>query len=261
MIERDKNVRFHQWGRINRHLQRQLASALPTRRLRGRSEICALAADDSFVRTPDAAVDGAMIAKFRNAGQTCVCANRFYAQDGIHDAFVERLTERVAALKVGDGAEEGTHIGPMINDAAVEQVQAHLTDAMDKGATVVTGGANGSRFVKPTVLTGATPEMRLAREETFGPLAAVFRFKAEAEAIDLANDTEFGLAAYFYARDLSRVYRVMERLEYGMVGVNTGLISTAEAPFGGVKMSGLGREGSRYGIDEYLELKYACLSV
>ena len=209
----------------------------------------------------DAAVDGAMIAKFRNAGQTCVCANRFYAQDGIHDAFVARLAERVGALKVGNGAEDGIEIGPMINDAAVEKVQAHLTDAMDKGAAVVTGGTSGSRFVNPTILTGATREMRLAREETFGPLAAVFRFKTEAEAIELANDTEFGLAAYFYARDLSRVYRVMERLEYGMVGVNTGLISTAEAPFGGVKMSGLGREGSRYGIDEYLELKYACLSV
>ena len=209
----------------------------------------------------DAAVDGAMIAKFRNAGQTCVCANRIYVQDGIHDAFVARLAERVGALKVGNGAEDGIEIGPMINDAAVEKVQAHLTDAMDKGAAVVTGGTSGSRFVNPTILTGATREMRLAREETFGPLAAVFRFKTEAEAIELANDTEFGLAAYFYARDLSRVYRVMERLEYGMVGVNTGLISTAEAPFGGVKMSGLGREGSRYGIDEYLELKYACLSV
>ena len=209
----------------------------------------------------DAAVDGAMIAKFRNAGQTCVCANRFYVQDGIHDAFVARLTERVAALKVGNGADDGIQIGPMINDAAVEKVRTHLTDAVDRGATVVTGGADGSRFVTPTILTGATPDMRLAREETFGPLAAVFRFGTEAEAIQLANDTEYGLAAYFYARDLSRVYRVMERLEYGMVGVNTGLISAAEAPFGGVKMSGLGREGSRYGIDEYLELKYACLSV
>jgi len=212
----------------------------------------------------DAAVDGAVNAKFRNAGQTCVCANRIFAQAGIHDEFVARLSDRVRTLKTGDGSEPGVDIGPMITDAAVEKVQAHLADALGKGASIVGGGTDisqGGRFLKPTVLTGATGDMRLAREETFGPLAPVFRFDTEAEAISMANDTEFGLAAYFYARDISRVYRVMERLEYGMVGVNTGLISAAEAPFGGVKMSGLGREGSAYGIDEYLELKYACLSV
>ncbi len=212
----------------------------------------------------DAAVEGAIIAKFRNAGQTCVCANRIYAQSGIHDDFVAKLAERVKRLRVGRGTDDGVEIGPMISDAAMTKVVEHLSDATRHGATVVTGGAAsdvGERFFQPTVLTGATAKMLLAREETFGPLAPVFRFETEAEAIGAANDTEFGLAAYFYARDLSRVYRVMEGLEYGMVGVNTGLVSTAEAPFGGTKMSGLGREGSKYGIDEYLELKYACLSV
>ena len=212
----------------------------------------------------DAAVEGALVAKFRNAGQTCVCANRIYAQAGIHDAFVARLAERMERLQVGRGTDEGVEIGPMISDAAHAKVAEHLDDALKKGATVVTGGdasALGARFFQPTLIEGATKDMRLASEETFGPIASVFRFSTEEEVIAAANDTEFGLAAYFYARDLSRVYRVMEELDYGIVGVNTGLISTAEAPFGGTKMSGLGREGSKYGIDEYLELKYACLSV
>ena len=212
----------------------------------------------------DAAVEGAIIAKFRNAGQTCVCANRIYAQDGIHDEFVEKLTKRVAELRVGDGSVPGTEIGPMINDAALAKVEQHLDDAVKNGATITTGGTrdeSGALFFKPTVLSGATKDMLLASEETFGPVAAVFRFDTEEEVIRLANDTEFGLASYFYARDMSLIMRVMEKLESGMVGVNTGLISTAEAPFGGVKMSGLGREGSKYGIDDYLELKYVCLSI
>lgn len=212
----------------------------------------------------DAAVEGAIIAKFRNAGQTCVCANRIYAQDGIHDEFVEKLTKRVAELRVGDGSVPGTEIGPMINDAALAKVEQHLDDAVKNGATITTGGVrdeSGALFFKPTVLSGATKDMLLALEETFGPVAAVFRFDTEEEVIRLANDTEFGLASYFYARDMSLIIRVMEKLESGMVGVNTGLISTAEAPFGGVKMSGLGREGSKYGIDDYLELKYVCLSI
>jgi len=210
----------------------------------------------------EAAVQGAMQSKFRNAGQTCVCANRIYAQAGIHDAFVARLAEAVRALRVGDGAEEGVDIGPLINEAALKKVEAHIADAASKGATIVVGGrrsARGGNFFEPTLLSGMNAGMAVAQEETFGPLAPVFRFSDEAEAIRLANDTRFGLAAYFYARDLGKVWRVAEALEYGIVGVNTGLISTEVAPFGGVKESGLGREGSKYGIEDYLELKYVCL--
>ncbi len=212
----------------------------------------------------DAAVEGAMAAKFRNAGQTCVCANRIYAQAGVHDAFVEKLAARVSALAVGDGQVDGVAIGPLINDAALAKVEDHIADARAHGATIATGGARhalGGSFFQPTVLSGMTPSMRIAREETFGPVAPVWRFETEAEAVALANASEFGLAGYFYARDLSRVWRVAEALEVGMVGVNTGLISTEVAPFGGVKQSGLGREGSRYGIEDYLEIKYMCLSV
>tara|TARA_R110000737_G_scaffold16902_2_gene34254 strand:- start:2102 stop:3553 length:1452 start_codon:yes stop_codon:yes gene_type:complete len=212
----------------------------------------------------DAAVDGAMIAKFRNAGQTCVCANRIYAHSDIYDAFAEKLAARVAGLKVGDGAAPDTDLGPLIDIRAIEKVEAHLNDALGLGATVTTGGkriGNDTLFFEPTVLTGVRPDMLLSREETFGPLAPLFRFDTEEEVIALANDTEFGLASYFYSSNLSRVFRVMEALDYGMVGVNTGLISTAEAPFGGVKQSGLGREGSKYGIEDYLEIKYACLSI
>ncbi|WP_239027528.1 NADP-dependent succinate-semialdehyde dehydrogenase [Geomonas diazotrophica] len=210
----------------------------------------------------DAAVEGAVISKYRNAGQTCVCSNRFLVQDGIHDRFAERLTQAVAGLKVGDGLKGETQQGPLIDMAAVEKVEEHIADAVAKGARVVIGGkrhALGGSFFEPTVLTGVTPDMLLAREETFGPVAPLFRFHTEEEVIQLANATEFGLAAYFYSRDMARVWRVAEAVEYGIVGINTGLISTAVAPFGGMKESGVGREGSKYGIDEFLEVKYLCI--
>ncbi|MEY8799100.1 NAD-dependent succinate-semialdehyde dehydrogenase [Leisingera sp. XS_AS12] len=212
----------------------------------------------------DAAVEGALISKFRNAGQTCVCTNRIYVQDAVHDAFVEKLCAAVKALPVGDGFAEGTAIGPLISASAVSKVNEHISDAVAKGGQVATGGrphALGGTFFQPTVITGVTQEMAVAREETFGPLAPVFRFSEVDEVLAAANDTEFGLASYLYSRDLSRIYKMMEGLEYGMVGVNTGLISTEVAPFGGVKLSGLGREGSKYGIEDYLELKYCCLSI
>ncbi|MGY6549371.1 MAG: NAD-dependent succinate-semialdehyde dehydrogenase [Roseinatronobacter sp.] len=212
----------------------------------------------------DAAVEGAMISKYRNNGQTCVCANRIYVQAGIHDAFAERLAQRVADLKVGDGLSDGVQMGPLISEKAVQKVEAHIADIVEKGGTVLTGGrrhGNGGTYFEPTVAVGVTQDMLVAREETFGPLAPIFRFETEEDAIRLANDTIFGLAAYFYARDISRITRVQEGLEYGIVGVNTGLISTEVAPFGGVKQSGLGREGSRHGIDDYLEMKYICLSL
>ncbi|TAK75139.1 MAG: NAD-dependent succinate-semialdehyde dehydrogenase [Aquabacterium sp.] len=208
----------------------------------------------------ESAVEGALASKYRNAGQTCVCANRLYAQAGIYERFVARLAERVKEFKVGPGTEAGVTIGPLIDDQALAKVKEHVEDARAKGARVVTGGKLISgRFYEPTVLADATPAMRLSREETFGPVAPVFRFETEAEAIAAANATEFGLASYFYSRDIGRVWRVSEALEYGMVGVNTGIISTAEAPFGGVKQSGLGREGSTHGIEEYVEMKYLCL--
>ena len=208
----------------------------------------------------DSAVDGAMVSKYRNAGQTCVCANRLYAQDGVYDAFVQKLSDKAMALRVGNGFEAGVQQGPLIDAQAMRKVEAHVADALSKGAKVVTGGARiGERFYAPTVLADVTSDMLCAREETFGPVAPVFRFKTEAEAIGLANATEFGLASYFYSRDVGRIFRVAEALEYGMVGINTGLISVAEVPFGGVKQSGLGREGSHHGIDDYVELKYLCL--
>lgn len=210
-----------------------------------------------------AAVAGAMASKYRNNGQTCVCANRIYVQNGIHDAFVAALKDAVAALKVGDGREAGVHQGPLIDQAALEKVQDHINDALNKGATLVSGGkphAKGGLFFEPTLITGVTPEMKVAREETFGPLAPIFRFDTEAEIIAQANDTEYGLAAYFYSRDIGRIYRIAEALEYGMVGINTGILSTEVAPFGGVKQSGLGREGSKYGIDDYLVMKYWCIA-
>ncbi|MGG6894332.1 NADP-dependent succinate-semialdehyde dehydrogenase [Rhizobium sp. BR 315] len=210
----------------------------------------------------DAAVEGALIAKFRNNGQTCVCANRLYVQDGVYDAFAEKLSKAVGSLKTGNGFDEGINLGPLIDEAALNKVEEHVADAVSKGGRVVTGGHRhqlGGRFYEATVLADVTPSMAVAKEETFGPVAPLFRFKDEADVIVQANDTEFGLASYFYAKDLARVFRVAEALEYGMVGVNTGLISTAEAPFGGVKLSGLGREGSRYGIEEFTEIKYVCL--
>lgn len=212
----------------------------------------------------DKAVEGAMASKYRNAGQTCVCANRLYVQEGVYDAFVEKLKAAVAGLKVGNGLEEGVTTGPLIDDKAVAKVREHIDDALGKGAQVVLGGqshALGGSFFEPTILVDVPRDARVSREETFGPLAPLFRFRDEDEVIAMANDTEFGLAAYFYARDLSRVFRVAEALEYGMVGINTGIISNEVAPFGGVKASGLGREGSKYGIEEYLELKYLCLGL
>ncbi|MFZ2652270.1 MAG: NAD-dependent succinate-semialdehyde dehydrogenase [Burkholderiaceae bacterium] len=209
----------------------------------------------------DSAVEGAMTAKYRNAGQTCVCANRLYVQEGVYDAFVEKLTAKAKAIKLGNGFEAGVNQGPMIDDQAITKIERHVADALAKGAKVLTGGTRqGKRFYEPTVLTGATSDMLCAREETFGPVAPVFKFKTEAEAVALANATEFGLASYFYSRDIGRIFRVGEALEYGMVGVNTGLISTAEVPFGGVKQSGLGREGAHQGIDDYVEIKYLCIA-
>ena len=210
----------------------------------------------------DAAVEGALVAKYRNAGQTCVCANRLYVHEAVYDAFAEKLAAAVAKLRVGPGDETGVVIGPLIDGNAVAKVQAHLADALEKGAKVLQGGKAhelGGHFFEPTVITDVTPDMRVAREETFGPLAPLFRFSDEAEVVRQANDTEFGLAGYFYTRDLGRTFRVAEALEYGMVGINTGLISNEVAPFGGMKASGLGREGSKYGLDEYLEIKYLCL--
>ncbi len=210
----------------------------------------------------DAAVEGAMMSKFRNTGQTCVCANRILVQDGVYDAFAAKLAQAVKGLKVGSGLEEGVTQGPLIDVAALEKVEEHVADAAAKGAKVAIGGARhdrGGTFYQPTVLTDVTTDMKVTREETFGPVAPLFRFKTEEEGIAMANDTEFGLAAYFYARDLGRVWRVGEGLETGIVGINTGIISTEVAPFGGVKESGVGREGSKYGMDDFLEIKYLCM--
>ncbi|MFK0344248.1 NADP-dependent succinate-semialdehyde dehydrogenase [Pseudomonas asiatica] len=210
----------------------------------------------------DKAVEGAIISKYRNNGQTCVCANRIYVQDGVYDAFAQKLAAAVAKLKIGNGLEEGTTTGPLIDGKAVAKVQEHIEDAVSKGAKVLSGGKIiEGNFFEPTILVDVPKTAAVAKEETFGPLAPLFRFKDEAEVIAMSNDTEFGLASYFYARDLSRVFRVAEALEYGMVGINTGLISNEVAPFGGIKASGLGREGSKYGIEDYLEVKYLCLSV
>ena len=211
----------------------------------------------------DAAVEGAMASKFRNSGQTCVCANRLYVQDKVYDAFIEKLRVAVQKLHVGDGSIAGVNQGPLIDQNAVAKVEEHIADAVAKGAKVELGGkrhALGHTFFEPTILSGVTQAMNVAREETFGPLAPVFRFHSDDEVIAMANDTEFGLASYFYSRDIGRIYKVAEQLEYGMVGINTGLISNEVAPFGGVKQSGLGREGSRYGMDDYLTVKYWCVS-
>ncbi len=208
----------------------------------------------------DSAVEGAIASKYRNAGQTCVCANRIYVQDGVYDQFVQKFATRVKALKVGNGFEDGVVQGPLIEEAAVVKVRRHVEDALAKGGKLVAGGkALQGQFFEPTVISEATAEMLCAREETFGPLAPVFRFQTEQQAIDAANNTEFGLASYFYSRDMGRIFRVAEALEYGMVGINAGVIATEHVPFGGVKQSGLGREGSRHGMDEYLEIKYLCL--
>jgi len=212
----------------------------------------------------DKAVEGALVSKYRNNGQTCVCANRLYVQEGIYEHFIEKLKNAVSQLRIGNGLEADITTGPLIDSKAVAKVNEHISDAVNKGARVILGGkthALGGNFFEPTILADVPNNALVARDETFGPLAPVFKFRDEAEVINLANDTEFGLASYFYARDLSRVFRVAEALEYGMVGVNTGLISTEIAPFGGVKASGLGREGSKYGIEDYLEIKYICLEI
>ena len=241
---------------VGRHLMQQTASTIKKVSMELGGNAPFIVFEDADL---DAAVEGALVSKFRNAGQTCVCANRLYVHARVYDAFAQKLATALQALKVGAGDEEGVRIGPLIDEAAVRKVEEHVADALAKGARIVTGGqrhALGGSFYEPTVIAGVTQAMRVAREETFGPMAPLFRFESEDEVVAMANDTEFGLASYFYARDLGRVWRVAERLEYGMVGVNTGLISNEVAPFGGVKQSGLGREGSRHGIDDYLVIKY-----
>ncbi len=210
----------------------------------------------------EAAVEGAIGSKFRNTGQTCVCANRILVHDAVYDRFAKMMAEKVGQMKVGQGFDQGVNIGPLIDEQGLAKVEDHVADATSKGAKVAVGGARhelGGTFYQPTVLTDVTTDMKVTKEETFGPVAPLFRFKTEDEAIRMANDTEFGLAAYFYARDLGRVWRVAEALEYGIVGINTGIISTEVAPFGGVKESGIGREGSKYGIEDFLEIKYMCM--
>ncbi len=241
---------------VGRHLMQQTAVTVKKVSMELGGNAPFIVFDDADL---DAAVEGAIVSKFRNAGQTCVCANRLYVHDSVHDAFADKLAAALSALKVGPGDEEGVRIGPLIDEAAVRKVEEHLADATAKGARVLMGGqrhALGRSFFEPTLVVGVTQAMRVAREETFGPMAPIFRFRTEDEVVAMANDTEFGLASYFYARDLGRVWRVAERLEYGMVGVNTGLISNEVAPFGGIKQSGLGREGSRHGIEDYLTIKY-----
>ena len=246
---------------VGRILARQCAPSIKKISLELGGNAPFIVFDDADI---DSAVEGAMVSKYRNAGQTCVCANRLYVQASVYDAFVEKLAAKAAGIKVGNGFDAGVNQGPLIDDAAIAKVEAHVADAVAKGARVVVGGSragggSGDRFYTPTVLADVTSDMLCAKEETFGPVAPVFRFETEAEAIAMANATEFGLASYFYSRDIGRVFRVGEALEYGMVGINTGLISTAEVPFGGVKQSGLGREGARQGMDDYVEIKYLCL--
>ncbi|RUR31962.1 NAD-dependent succinate-semialdehyde dehydrogenase [Vreelandella andesensis] len=256
---RVRKVSFTGSTPVGKHLLAQCASTVKKTAMELGGNAPFIVFDDADV---DAAVAGALASKFRNAGQTCVCTNRFLVQDGIYDAFVSKLAERVSALKVGDGLTEGSTIGPLINQAAVDKVQRHVDDAVNLGARLVCGGqphAAGKHFFTPTVLADVTTKMAVADEETFGPVAPVFRFHRDEEAIQMANDTPFGLAAYFYASDYRRIWHTMEQLEYGMVGVNEGLISTELAPFGGVKESGLGREGSHHGLDEFTELKYVCV--
>jgi succinate-semialdehyde dehydrogenase/glutarate-semialdehyde dehydrogenase len=257
--EKVRVVTFTGSTEIGKQLMRQAAEGVKKVGLELGGNAPFLIFDDADL---DAAVAGTMQSKFRNMGQTCVCANRIYAQDGIYDAYVEKLAQAVKQLKVGDGLSEGVTQGPLINQSAVEKVEDHIKDALSKGAAVKLGGkrhALGGTFFEPTVLSGVTQDMKIAKEETFGPVAAVFRFKSEEEGIAYANDTEFGLASYFYARDIGRIFRVAEALEYGIVGVNAGAISSEVVPFGGVKESGIGREGSRHGVEEFTELKYVML--
>ena len=246
-------------GPTGKHLMRQCAGTVKKILIELGGNAPFIVFEDADI---DAAVAGAVQAKFRNSGQTCVCANRILVQDAVHDAFTGKLARAVSRLTLGDGLAEGTDIGPLIDSRAIEKVEDHLRDAVSRGARVLTGGQREARpgnFFAPTVLEGVTPAMAVSREETFGPLAPVYRFETDEDAMRLANDTEAGLAAYFYTRDLTRAWRIAERLEYGIVGINTGLISTEVAPFGGIKASGFGREGSRYGIEEFLEIKYVCI--
>ena len=255
-----RKITFTGSTEVGRTLMRQSAETIKKLSLELGGNAPFIVFDDADI---DAAVDGAIVSKYRNTGQTCVCANRLYVQRGVLKDFTDKLVAKVKAMKVGNGVDPGVVQGPLIDMKAVAKIEQHIADARAKGGEVLTGGkrhALGGQFFEPTVLAGATAEMLLAREETFGPLAPIFPFDTEDEVVRLANDTEFGLASYFYSRDIGRVMRVAEKLESGMVGVNTGLISTAEAPFGGVKQSGLGREGSKYGIDEFLEIKYICLA-
>jgi succinate-semialdehyde dehydrogenase/glutarate-semialdehyde dehydrogenase len=251
-----KCIAFTGSTEIGKLLMRQAASTVKKVALELGGNAPFIVFDDADI---DSAVEGAIFSKFRNMGQTCICANRIYVQDSIYDAFAAKLTEGVSKLKVGNGTEAGVVQGPLINMAAIEKVEHHIKDAVDHGAKVATGGHRhklGGTFFEPTVLTGVNQAMLISKEETFGPVAPLYRFTTEAEAIRLANDTEFGLAAYFYARDIGRVWRVGEGLEYGMIGINSGAISTELAPFGGMKESGLGREGSHYGVEEFVEVKY-----
>ena len=243
---------------VGRLLMRQSADTIKKLSLELGGNAPLIVFDDADL---DAAVEGTIISKFRNSGQTCVCANRVYVQDGVYDAYAEKLVVAVKQLKVGNGLEPGVLQGPLIDEAAVEKAEDHISDAVSKGARVLLGGKRhslGHTFFEPTVLADVTAKMKVAREETFGPVAPLFRFYKDEEAVQLSNDTEFGLASYFFGRDIGRIWRVADQLEYGMVGINTGLISTEAAPFGGIKQSGLGREGSHYGIDEFLEVKYLC---
>jgi len=252
-----KHLSFTGSTEVGRILMKQCAPTIKKLSLELGGNAPFIVFDDADI---DSAVEGAMASKYRNAGQTCVCANRMYVQDAVYDTFVEKLAAKAKEIKVGNGFETGVSQGPMIDAAALAKVEEHVADAVAKGAKVLTGGQRlNERFYEPTVLANATPDMKCSREETFGPVAPVFRFSTEQEAIELANATEFGLASYFYSRDIGRIFRVGEALEYGMVGINTGLISTAEVPFGGVKQSGLGREGARQGMDDYVETKYLCL--
>jgi succinate-semialdehyde dehydrogenase/glutarate-semialdehyde dehydrogenase len=253
-----RKITFTGSTEIGRLLMRQSADTVKKVSLELGGNAPLIVFDDADL---DAAVEGAIISKFRNTGQTCVCANRIYVQDGVYDAFSQKLSEAVQQLKVGNGFESGVTQGPLIDEAAVEKAEDHISDAVSKGARVLLGGKRhslGRTFFEPTVLTDVTAQMKIAREETFGPVAPLFRFYKDEEVVQLSNDTEFGLASYFFSRDVGRIWRVAEGLEYGMIGINTGLISTETVPFGGVKQSGLGREGSHYGIDEFLEVKYLC---
>jgi succinate-semialdehyde dehydrogenase/glutarate-semialdehyde dehydrogenase len=255
-----KKVTFTGSTEVGRILMRQSADTVKKMGLELGGNASFIVFDDADI---DAAVDGAMASKFRNTGQTCVCANRIYVQDSVYDQFATKLSEKVASLKVGQGFEDNVTQGPLIDGAALKKVQEHVADAVSKGATILTGGkahAKGGQFYEPTVLANVTPAMRVSVEETFGPVAPLFRFKTEAEVIALANASEFGLASYFYSRDIGRVWRVSEALEVGLVGVNAGVIANEVVPFGGVKQSGLGREGSKYGLDDYLEIKYICMA-